>query len=235
MSAFDKWDFVRGALAVALIACNVGVWRGVSLEYSVDIWTKETGRRLLVTSLAFEAFLAAVLFVVDTSVSVWQKSEIASLESRLDDRTAELIEVRKRAADRSLSPEEQTSLTKALSSFPGQRAKIIVFPVTFEGVWIAEQIYGAMLNAKWDVSFPERPIKPPNDFMVQGSFIDASDDDVSQKAATALFEALKLTGVPSGAAPHGGLRPKPLQFDPSQPLVWMLIGDKPTPLLNWVK
>jgi hypothetical protein len=161
--------------------------------------------------------------------------EILELGKRLDARTKELLDVRKLTSDRSLTPDEQKSLTSALSAFPGQPAKIVIFPNTFEGTLIGGQIYGAMLNAKWKVDFPERLVSPPNDLLVQGSMIDASDDEASRKAAEALFEALKATGVPSSRMPIGGRRLRPLQFDPSQPIVWMLIGDKPAPILDWIK
>ena len=67
MSVFDYWDFARLALGIVIVACNWGVWRGVALEESFVPWDQETGRRLLVRSLALEFFFAMVLVVVDTA------------------------------------------------------------------------------------------------------------------------------------------------------------------------
>jgi hypothetical protein len=182
---------------------------------------------LVVVGVAVESVVTVLLFVVDERIS-------NALETRLNARTEELLTVRKLTADRSLTPDEQKSLTTALSAFPGQAGKIVIFPVNFETVWLADQIWGAMLHAKWEIDPPERLLTPPN-MLVLGSFIDASDDDASQRAAAALFEALKSTGVPAGGKMGKGVRARPLQFDPTKPLVWMLIGDKPLPILDWVK
>jgi len=85
MSAIDQWDWARYGLGVALVLCNIGVWRGVALEESHLGGLKEAGKKLLIKSLALEAFFAAALFVVDTVGYVRQKSEILALTIKAGD------------------------------------------------------------------------------------------------------------------------------------------------------
>jgi hypothetical protein len=110
---------------------------------------------LVIVGIAVEACCTIFLFVFDEGISNAQQSKIADLDTQLIARTKELLAVRRQTADRSLSDEEQKSLTNALSPFSGQAAKIVLFPVNFETNWISGQIYGAMLNAHWRVSPPE--------------------------------------------------------------------------------
>jgi hypothetical protein len=126
----------------------------------------------------------------------------------------------------------------ALSKFSGQPAKIVVFPVNFESNWIAGEVYGILLNAHWTVPFPEKLAAPPgNGFMVQGIWIDRSNDDASKEAAVALRQALNSTVSQASGAPNDGnsLAAMAGAFDAAKPLVWILVGDKPTPLQSWVK
>jgi hypothetical protein len=53
-SIFDHWEVAVVVLSVLLLICNWGVWKGVKLEESFDSWEKETGKRLLEKSLAWE-------------------------------------------------------------------------------------------------------------------------------------------------------------------------------------
>jgi hypothetical protein len=126
MSAIDHWDVIRYLLGVALVACNIGVWRGVSLEYSDAPWTKETGKRLLVRSLALEAFFAATLFVVDTAASIQQKSEIAQLE---------LL-----TAGRQLTPILSASIIAELKPFSGQKLFISSYTGDAEAARLGMQL-----------------------------------------------------------------------------------------------
>jgi hypothetical protein len=96
---------------------------------------------------------------------------------------------------------------------------------------VALDIYGILLNAHWSISFPEYLEKPPNNFLVQGGWIESSNDDASQNAADALFDALKSTAVGMGRAKG---KFSQVQFDSTKPLVWIFIGDKPTPLRSWI-
>ena len=81
-SVFDHWDIARVALGVLIVACNWGVWRGVALEESSVPWDRETGKRLLVRSLALEFFFAMMLLVIDTVGSINQKAEILVLSEK---------------------------------------------------------------------------------------------------------------------------------------------------------
>jgi hypothetical protein len=49
---------------------------------------------------------------------------------------------------RQLSPEQFDKASVQMSQFKGQRAEVSVFPVTFEGNWIASAIYGMLISAK---------------------------------------------------------------------------------------
>jgi hypothetical protein len=102
--------------------------------------------------------------------------------------------------------------------------------------WIAGKVYGILLNAYWRVSFPEKLSAPAGkDFIVQGIFIDCSNDDASKEAAISLRLALNpAVGVSSAPCIKGSTNFDNGAFDQNKPLVWVYVGDKPTPLRSWV-
>jgi hypothetical protein len=130
MSAFDKWDVVRILLGLGLVFCNVGVWRGVALEYSTDEWTKETGKRLLVRSLAFEAFLAFTLLAVDTAVSLRDRAEVAAAETVASDartRAANAeLELAKLQRPRKMTNAQMQKFVATLRLYPGRSFWVMV-------------------------------------------------------------------------------------------------------------
>jgi hypothetical protein len=217
----DTFEIARSWLAWSLIVATAIVWFGVYLER--EKFSKETqniGWKVLLAGLGAEVLLSAFLWSVDTGISNKLRSE--------------LLEVRQRTANRDITPDEMKDTSAKLTRFSGQPAKIVIFPVNFESAWIADAVYGILLNAHWDVSFPARLSAPPgNGFMVQGIFIDRSNDDASKEAATALREALNSTVAQAGVAGTGNSVSG--AFDPTKPLVWIFIGGKPTPLRSWVK
>lgn len=215
---------------------EIAVGIGILLESKFET-RKERAAAALVMGGIVAGFAATfMLFVFDEAISRRQQSKIAELDTQLVARTKELLEVRKLTADRSLTLEDKKSLAASLSTFRDQPAKIVIFPVNFESVFIAHELYGAMLNAHWAVSPPEMLLRPQNDILTQGLLIERSDDDASTKAANRLFETLKSIGV-SVVGPSSGRVsiPEMNLFDHSKPLVWVLVGDKPTPLLDWIK
>ena len=144
------------------------------------------------------------------------------------------IKLKQEIAIRDITPDEMKEASSRLAKFSGQPASILVFPVNFEGVWIADKVYGILLDAHWDVPFPERLTSPPGKgIMVQGIFIDCSKDNASKEAATALRAALSSTvGVSQAPCTAGNFDLG--AFDLNKPLVWILVGYKPTPLRSWV-
>jgi hypothetical protein len=125
-----------------------------------------------------------------------------------------------------------------MSQFKGQRAEVSVFPVTFEGNWIASAIYGMLISAKWDPGFVRHLSEPPKvrlgtgganpaPLLVQGIYIQTTSDQASKTAGRALYDALSQT-VASGIWSPADLADGP-------PRVWVLVGDRPTPLSTWVK
>ncbi|MGJ4955336.1 hypothetical protein ACQR1H_06800 [Bradyrhizobium sp. HKCCYLRH2015] len=119
MSVLDNLDWIRIALAVLLIGCNVGVWWGVALEENTS--TLEFGKKLLIRSLALEALIAALLFVVDTVGLVDQKSEILALTKKAGDaeQLSETASQTAKAAQERLRKiaEAETNLEKRQSDF----------------------------------------------------------------------------------------------------------------------
>jgi hypothetical protein len=137
-------------------------------------------------------------------------------------------------AMRDITPREMQEASSKLMKFSGQHAQINVYPVNFEGVWIADKVYGILLDAHWDVQFPERlPAPPGKGLMVQGIFIDCSNDNASKDAAIELRSALSSI-VGMSQAPCTADNFDSGAFDRSKPIVWVLVGDKPAPLRSWV-
>jgi hypothetical protein len=180
---------------------------------------------LVVVGVVIEAACTIALFGFDEGISRLQNAEI--------------LRLRHQSANRDITPDEMNKASSNLTKFAGQPAEIVVFPVNFESVWVAENIHEILLDAHWNVPLPTRLSAPPgNGFMVQGIFIDRSNDDASKEAANALRETLNSTISPTSSAGASGssLFGKPLSgaFDPAKPLVWVLVGDKPVPLGSWV-
>jgi len=136
MFAIDHWDWIRIALGLALIGCNIGVWRGVALEESHDRFDKEIGKTLLIRSLALEAFFAAALFVVDTIAGIGQKIEITQLE-------ASNLQLEIQIQPRRLA----AALKAAVKPFPNRQISVWSYGVDIEGRLLASQILSALNDA----------------------------------------------------------------------------------------
>jgi hypothetical protein len=151
MSAFDKWDAIRLLLGLALGACNIGVWRGVRLEESSIPWEKETGKILLIRSLALEAFFAFALLAVDTTASLIQKAEIASANRATEELRQENLKLQAKVIWRQLTSDQCRTLVAILQA--RQSAVVIEYPLGDpEAVLFAigfENCFG--LNAHWQV------------------------------------------------------------------------------------
>jgi len=140
MFAIDHWDWIRIALGLALIGCNIGVWRGVALEESHDRFDKEIGKTLLIRSLALEAFFAAALFVVDTIAGIGQKIEITQLE-------ASNLQLEIQIQPRRLAVADIAALKAAVKPFPNRQISVWSYGVDIEGRLLASQILSALNDA----------------------------------------------------------------------------------------
>ncbi len=137
MFAIDHWDWIRIALGLALIGCNVGVWRGVALEESHDRFDKEIGKTLLIRSLALEAFFAAALFVVDTVAGIGQKIEITQLE-------ASNLQLEAQIQPRRLTADDVATLKAAMRPFSDRQISVWSYGLDLEGRLLASQILKAL-------------------------------------------------------------------------------------------
>jgi hypothetical protein len=144
MSALNRWDVIRIILGLGLVACNVGVWRGVSLEKSDDPWTKETGWILLVRSLALEAVLAFALLAADTTSSLLQKTQIANLSRETEVLRSENLKLEGQIQPRRLTPTQQSAIKKELASSAGKKVAISSYAFDVEGAALAVQIRDAL-------------------------------------------------------------------------------------------
>jgi hypothetical protein len=214
----DRWEILHIVFALWIVAAGAAVWRGAKLEESSYDLDKERGKRLIRRGLLWQIVPALLLIVVDSVVAYHQSNEIITL--------------RRLTAMRDISPDEMKRASEALSKFSGQPAKIVVFPVNFESVWIASKVYGILLDAHWQVPYPDRlQAAPGKGFMIQGIFVDHSSDDASRQAADAARIELNLTVAQTGGAPSPNVS---TALDPNEPLVWIMIGDRPAPLSSWI-
>jgi hypothetical protein len=161
--------------------------------------------------------------VADANLQIAQANERAAKAER------ELLGERQHTANRDIVPEDQSAISKELKAFAGQRAEIDLFPVNFEGRWVADQIGNILLNAKWDIPpVVVKMLSKPPDTMVQGVLVRSTGDNKSKAAAAELYRLL------GNAVASGVFDPTPLP-DPEHPRIWILVGDKPTLLRSWVK
>jgi len=119
MFPIDKWELFHIAIGFGLVLANIGVYRGVKLEEEYDAWTKETGRRLLLASLVWEATLAFLLLGVDSYVSIKQQFQIGAATEEL----AQLVRPRR------LSPAQKDRIAVSIGKFS---------PITFVTVTVPE-------------------------------------------------------------------------------------------------
>jgi hypothetical protein len=212
----------------------IGVILGVAGEYLADFTEfgkRSHGTRLdigkLSTLVLIGALAVELVAVIRTNSISGQVIEAmrASAETERQNR----VSLDKRTANRSLSAEDFRALTRELAPFADQAVEVLIWPVTFETNMAASGIEGALLNAKWRTGGRVIwPTAPPYDSMYQGVFIRSTADEGSRAAAKALFTALRKTGVPPGSDPI----PLP---NPDRPRVLVFVGDRPTPLSEWVK
>jgi hypothetical protein len=209
---------------------------------SVELW-KSIFDWATIVFVAFTVFSGAGALITGDVISKRQESRSRQFERELTDakgalatqeeRAAkaerELLEEREHTANRDISPEDQSAISEKLKAFAGQHPEIELFPVTFEGRWIADQINGILLNAKWRIPpMAVKMLSKPPDPIVQGVLVRSTGDTKSKDAAKALLGLLGTT-VASRV-----FDPMPLP-DSAHPRVWILVGDKPTPLRSWVK
>src|SRR5690242_182834 len=132
------WEYARLALAVGLVAANVFVWWGVSLEnenFSQE--TKDRGWRMLVRALAAEALLAFLLVVVDTKISIDQKQEIAALE--------------RAAGPRNLTGDEVFKLIDTLKPLGGKPYDLTIPPMMESGSFLDNQLVSILKDSGWEL------------------------------------------------------------------------------------
>ena len=210
----------------------------------IRMWPSEDWASKLYDLANWGLIVGLIVGVVSTVVLVWMgnvkeeylKRDLAATHeraARAEERAAkaerELLEERQHTANRDITPEDQRAISRELKVFAGQHAEIDLFPVNFESRWVAGQISGILLNAKWDIPPVDvRMLSKPPDPMVQGVLIRSTGDKKSKAAATELYRLLGNT-VASGV-----FDPAPLP-NPERPQIWILVGDKPTPLRSWVK
>lgn len=142
MFEIDISELIRASVGVAIVVANWFVYRGVTLEESDDVRTKDTGKIWLRRALFAETLLALGLLFVDSWISIGQKEEIIALQKRL--------------AARSLNEEQKTSIASRLKRFPSQTIQIIPYWQDKESLDIANAIAQAVMKDDWKIHNPER-------------------------------------------------------------------------------
>lgn len=240
MPMTDQLETARIALGVLLVLSNIAVWLGVYLER--DKFSKETqdrGWRILVSALALEAALAVFLLATDTTISLRQRWQIASLERQI--------------GPRFLTADEQHSLTNALRAI-GPHSVDLFAPSDTQDPERAEfckQLASTFHAGAWKVA----PLGPENNLVrmdvsgcqMRGDFwlfainwgvyasgvtVFAGRNDEAQKVARLLIQSLidhrigavlvqapQLDGIcaPPGTEQKAGICP----------VTWIVIGPHP--------
>jgi hypothetical protein len=207
-----------GIIAVAEISLGAGIWLESPKHKTLREWI---GVLLVLGGCLLSVIATVGLLIFDEGISRSQNDEIIGL--------------RKLTATRDITLDDVKRASAKLAQYSGQPAKIVVFPVNFESDWIASRVYEILSGAHWKLTPPERLSAPPGNggFMVSGIWVDHSDDQGSLQAADDLRDVLNSTIAVAGGRRVGpGVVPG--TFDPSSPIVWIFVGDKPAPLSSWV-
>ncbi len=242
----DFWNdaFQWGGIVLLAFTFVVGagaLWTGkkINKRQTERLLTLETDRDAARAELAKQQrdVTTAATKLAEVALAVEQQRErAATAERTLETERAARLNLDRRTANRWLKPDTFNALSSAMAKYAGQPADVVVFPVNFESVGIADLIHGILGNAKWKAGLsakrlPEALRLPTQlggmaPIMVQGVYIRTSADEGSKAAGRALYDALSKTIA------GGVYDPAPL---PGEPRVVILIGDKPTPLSVWVR
>lgn len=224
LSAFEAMDWAHTLL---IGGCVIGgVLVGVGIIKEAEKWSFPV--ILVLIGVILEAIFMIALFVYDENITHEQQSVILT-------QNKEIIGLRKLTAARDITLDDVKRASAKLVKYSCQPAKIVVFPVNFESDWIAGRVYEILLDAHWKLMPPERLSAAPGNggFMVSGIWVDHSDDQKSLEAADDLRNVLNSTIAVTGGRREGpGVVPG--TFDPTSPIVWIFVGDKPVPLSSWV-
>jgi hypothetical protein len=121
------------------------------------------------------------------------ESHLADALQRAANAERETAELKARAAPRRLDPKQQASIASKLSSLAGKRADITMYPVTYEGAALAEQIKAALLGARLNADF--FPAQAGWGGVTSGVMVMPNSSDESGAVADAIVEALQAEGV----------------------------------------
>jgi len=127
----DQLESAKSVANVLFIISTFIVWLGVCLEketFSKPI--QDRGWELLVIFLGFETLLSGILWQIDSTVSMRQKTEILQLEAQI--------------APRRLKSEEKDKLSKIFSKFPQGTVRISSYALDLESAALGEQILSAI-------------------------------------------------------------------------------------------
>jgi hypothetical protein len=192
-----------------------------------------------------------IVGVVSTALLVWMGNvkeaygkitqhnfelELSKQQERTAKAERELLEERQHAANRDISPEDQNAISENLKAFAGQHGSIEIFPVTFESRFLAAQVEGILINAKWSMPPSPKLLTAPPITTVQGVGIFSTPDEQSKAAAKELFRLLAATAAGGVLIQPGSPETSRTELpNPENPRVVVLVGDKPTPLRSWAK
>lgn len=218
--------FGCGLLGASLVAIGVAGEFCIHIKAGVVEAKMREANRSLVALVNARASNAIERASTNEQEAAGLRVKAAKLGKEAEDERLARVKIERQFANRHIPAKKRDTLIKKLRAFSGEKAVIDIFPVTFEHVVIASDIEGILLNAGWNAPPPNR-LSAPAEIMVQGVWVQATADDRSQRAATEVFNLL---------SPHtSGVRsPVPLP-KPEDPRVWILVGDTPTPLREWVK
>jgi len=254
MAVLDHWDWVRISLAIVLIGCNVGVWRGVALEEKPG--TLELGKKLLIRSLALEAFIAALLFVVDTVALIEQKSEILALTKRAGNAEKLAEEANNKAIDaqerlikiteaESVLEKRQSDFLETITppqleymKFSGDLGTVSSVPIVIEAEpdpnsqFFARDLDAAFRQAGWrERSIVNEPISFIPGIWVKYSYPAIADG--SREAAVAVCKALSMQLLTSVRVTGAMTLEKQRERSPTPDNFWNILHPSGPSALDW--
>jgi hypothetical protein len=185
-------EISRVALAVGIAVANIGVWKGVALEKDENPKeTRDWGWRLLVRSLAAEAFLALSLVVVDTVLTIRQQAAIASLYDRASKAEQELVKIKE---ERRITPDQHGKLVACLR--PGPKGPVYLRPgvLDTDGPKLAKQLEEIFKEVEFPL--PTWPGGPAVMWTTAGWYIIVVDLNHAPFHATLIQKCFWEAGLP---------------------------------------
>jgi hypothetical protein len=194
------------------------------------------GGVLIAFGVFFEVLFGMTGSRIQSRIGAIKDAKIAELNLMAEQERHQRVKLQMSMAGRQITARQIEMLKKALSRFHGQTVYVIGATDDYEVVKFSAILWNALASCEWDA----RPddAKPQARIQAPGLHIFASTEEVSQRAAEALREALMAIGTACAIHTKSAESPAddahrykkyfpPALYDSGDPLVLVVVNEAP--------